>query len=327
MSSVMISGADLKTVITETPEECCAECTNVEGCRAWQHTNGDCFLKWGAPQIHKDWAALTNTTSGTMPSDDPDWKVRSGWYEISGFQCTDQTDMVVFYPPGDGPFPVVVFGHGLWGEVDGADDFMKTIADQGLIVIAPFSGKDMNNLCLCTFADDMIHALSETKAGGAVLHPIFARADWSSTGMFGHSRGAKCAPLAAANAPVDLNVAAVLVSSQAPEEQYRPATLDIPTMMVCGTDDKEGVEETVTAFADSINPPSKVFVDLVGMRHMEITHEGRLNIYMAKFLSCHVAGKEDDCEVVYGAGANSLCQKYNFKTCLAERSNRTTLVI
>jgi len=322
MQGIDCAGGDISNMTANSPEECCEFCSETKGCKAFTHVSGNCFLKDSCEQMHMDWINLKNLTSATMPT----VKVGRGWYEIDGYQCGGQKDTVVLFPQGKGPYNVVVFGHGLWGEVDGADDWLETIASQGLIVIAPFAGRsERGATCGYTFADDMLHALRATKAGGAALHPAFAKADWSRTGLLGHSRGAKCAPLAASKASADLKVSAMVLSSDVPEEM--PPKAPVPSMFVTGTDDKFNKGGLMKTFVDGYDAPAKVYANLKGAPHMEILHGKRLNKFMAQFLSCHVGARNEDCEVIYGDGEGSLCRAYEYEECIADRKVDETVVL
>lgn len=308
MQGITCSGGDIAYFSADTPDECCNLCSQNPACRAFTHSDGQCKLKNTCEQLHKDWKN-PNTASAVMANAD----IRIGWYEIDGYKCFGQKDTVVFYPAGTGPFRVVVFGHGSWGEIDGADAWMALVASEGLIVIAPFAGR-ADHGCGYMFADDMLLALTASKAGGEALHPVFAKADWSKTGLFGHSRGAKCGLWAASQAPADLHVSAVIASADAPA--HAPPTAPVPAMFAIGSKDWINQDGNVRDFFDGYPAPSKVLANLKGAGHMEIVNHGRLNKFMAKFLSCHVNDRQNDCDVIYGQGEGSLCRAYEYEDCI-----------
>lgn len=44
---------------------------------------------------------------------------------------------IVWYPVGEGPFPIVLFSHGLGGQPEGFEDVAKPLAAAGFVVVAP----------------------------------------------------------------------------------------------------------------------------------------------------------------------------------------------
>jgi dienelactone hydrolase len=231
------------------------------------------------------------------------FEVDRGWYEIDGYKCGGQKSTVVFYPRGAGPFHVVVYGHGAWGEIDGSDAWLETVASLGLIVIAPFGGKDLHS-CGKAFADDLLNAINGSRAGGAALHPALARANWSRTGLLGHSKGGKYTALAAMR-QTDHNIKAFVSSCDVPSEQY---DLDMPAMFTTGTLDKFDVDNQSLAYFRKYTGRPKVYTSLQDAYHMEVQEGMRLNILTAQFLSCHVSEWQEDCDVIYGTGTKSLCE-------------------
>jgi len=294
-----------------SPEFCCDACSKQDRCQAFTHRGSTCYLKTACTTLRKDWDNAAATTSGVLVSGS---SVGVGWYEVDGYKCSGQKDTVIFYPMGEGPFNVVVYGHGAWGEIDGADSWMHTIAKQGLIVIAPFTGKTAEP-CGSIFADDMLTALHVSKAGGVALHAALGKADWSRTGVFGHSRGAKYAPYAVQKAQGDLNIAAMLLSSDVPEHFIDVA---VPVMFTTGTKDKFNTDNKVLKWFDQHKTLPKVYANLEGAYHMEIISGKRLNKPMAQFLACHVAQRQDDCDAIYGNSATSLCHINQYKKCVAD---------
>lgn len=279
-------------------------------------------------------------------------KIRRGWFELEGYDCSGQKDTVLFYPEGKGPFRVVAYGHGKQGEVGGADDWLQTIASRGFIVVAPFAGaRQDGSTCWSTFADDIVHALQGSKAGGASLHPVFGKADWSRTGIVGHSRGAQWASLAVSQAPKDLGVSAMVMDADAPPDlcdrcpstpEHKQANkctcdqhadLDTPAMMTVGSKDHQSMDRPANMhkFFEAYKAPTKVFADLKGGLHKEIEKGKRLNNFHASFLSCHVNEQEEDCELIYGKGPKSLCQAQEYSKkqgpgCVAQRPEPTIIV-
>lgn len=248
------------------------------------------------------------------------FQVGRGAYSIDGYLCGNSTQTVIFYPKGVGPFNVVVYGHGAWGGVDGCDAWLETIAGMGLIVIAPFAGQSIPT-CGKNFAKDMALALTASRDGGASLHPALSTADFSRTGFFGHSRGAKYALAVAAKHHKKLHIKAVLASHDVPNTFYE--NLTIPAMFSMGTRDKR--EQAVRSYFDRYMGSVKVFADVSGAGHMEPQKGMHLNVFDGKFLSCHVSQNHDDCSVIYGQSPNSLCRKNSYPVggCIAKGPNET----
>lgn len=339
-------------VSANTAQACYDLCAARDGCNAFTHLHGDCWLKKTCDQMHQvenKVAVNPDTTSGTMPS----MPIQRGWFELEGYKCSDQKDTVLFYPVGEGPFHVVAFGHGLWGEIDGADDWLQTIASYGFIVVAPFTGKRKNihDSCWDTFSEDIVHALQSSKTKGASLHPVFDKADWSRTGVVGHSRGAVWVPKAVSEAPKELKVSAMVMDADAPPlctscpstpEQQKAnkctcdqhVDLDTPALLTVGSKDHKSANRPVIMrkFFDAYAAPTKVFADLQDGLHQEVTHQGRLNQFHGKFLSCHVKEKEDDCKMIYGNAPESLCKANAFATldgkpgCVTQRAESAIIV-
>jgi len=231
------------------------------------------------------------------------YQVGRGYYEIEGYECASgDKSTVIFYPQGPGPFNVVVYGHGAWGYLDGSDAWLQTVASLGLIVIAPFSGEDDD--CGSKFIHDLVHVLNLTKIGGANLHPALGTADWSRTGMFGHSRGACYVPEAASEAHEPLNVVAAIASGTVP--WYNPLT-EVPTMFMTGTLDSGDATNTTWPYFVNSTATNKIYANLNGAYHMEIQEGERLNVLSAQFLACHVSLSEEDCEIIYGTGPGTIC--------------------
>jgi dienelactone hydrolase len=220
----------------------------------------------------------------------------------------------MFYPltsDAKQKFNVVVYGHGAWGEVDGSDPWLEMVASLGLIVIAPFQGKDESR-CGSQFANDMLNALEQAKLQGEQLHPALATADFSRTGIMGHSKGAKYAPLAASKGIHSHGVSAVVVSCDTPKKH--PAH-EVPTMYVTGSLDKFDEHNALERFFNESAARPKVYAKLEDAYHMEVQEGMRMNILTARFLSCHVGLNQDDCQVIYGTGEDSMCKANAYTKC------------
>lgn len=221
-----------------------------------------------------------------------------------GYVCGNHgAQTLIFWPDGPGPFHVVVYGHGIGGGIDGVNDWLSTIASLGLIVIAPFT---TGGLCVLEFVD-MLRALRSTHFFD--LHPALGKADFSRTGIVGHSMGGFEATLAG-SFPL-LNIQAVVASHGA----SLTLTKTVPTMFTTGTADMV-VSPLIPLAAFKLCPARpKIFVNLVGGDHMEPRNGGRMNLLTAKFLSCHINQRQDHCEVIYGHGPGTLCSLNSYMEC------------
>jgi hypothetical protein len=110
--------------------------------------------------------------------------------------------------------------------------------------------------------------------------------------------------------------------------------LDTPALLTVGSKDHKSVNRPaiMRKFFDAYAAPTKVFADLQDGLHQEVTHQKRLNQFHAKFLSCHVKEKEDDCKMIYGNGPESLCKANAFATldgkpgCVTQRAESVIIV-
>jgi len=238
--------------------------------------------------------------------------VGRGEYQVEGYSCGGgETTTVIFYPKGVGPFQVLAYGHGDWGRIDGSDEWLETIASRGFIVLAPFGGKDETS-CGSAFVQDLLLAMRTAKVGGASLHPVFAKADWNRTGLFGHSKGAKYV-LPAAHYGADLNIKAVLASSDVPAHNY---SVDVPVMFVTGSKDVANKNDTIKTYFQQFNSTQKIYASTLNAFHMEVQEGRRMNLPMAQFLACHVRRSEVDCDAIYGDGPQSLCRVNSYDECI-----------
>ena len=100
---------------------------------------------------------------------------------------------------------MVAYAHGVGGGIDGCDAWMETVASLGLVVIAPFTS---GGACENEYKDQLL-SMSAARKGGKSLHPALSTADWSRTGVFGHSMGGMSVPGAAV--AQGYNITAMLV--------------------------------------------------------------------------------------------------------------------
>jgi len=69
----------------------------------------------------------------------PAWREAPGEHEVSAVETLRiaDFDVRVTYPKGDGPWPVIVFSHGLYGSKDGYQVLARFWASHGYVVIQP----------------------------------------------------------------------------------------------------------------------------------------------------------------------------------------------
>lgn len=298
-------GDQLDAKIVADHGACCELCTSDPECIVFSYSNSQrmCHMRRTCYPKVSDGDYITGWAPPPTEAAVARYQVGRGYYEIEGYECVGgDKSTVIFYPLGPGPFHVVVYGHGAWGYLDGSDSWLQTVASLGLIVIAPFSGKD--DSCGAKFVHDLVRALNLTKNGGADLHPALGTADWSRTGMFGHSRGGKYVPTAASEASDDLNIVAVVASSDKPAHHPKH---EVPTMFMTGTLDKSDLDNSTWPYFVASNATNKVYANLIGAYHMEVQEGERLNVLSAQFLACHVGLSEQDCEIIYGTGPGTIC--------------------
>jgi len=313
------SGDSAGEQVAGSPDQCCGICQETAGCNtfSWQVSSSKCFLWKNCPDKPYDKDFITGWTPPAEWESAPRFRVGRASFSLPGYHCGGTNDTVMFYPltlDVDAKFNVVVYGHGAWGYVDGSDPWLEMVASLGLIVIAPFQGKDKSR-CASLFADDMLNALKQTKLQRDQLHPALATADFSRTGIMGHSKGAKYAPLAASKGRHSHGVAAVVVSCDTPSKH--PAH-EVPTMYVTGSLDKFDGSPSNSSLERYFNESAahpKVYANLKNAYHMEVQEGMRLNVLTGRFLSCHVGLNQDDCQIIYGTGDDSMCNAHAYTKC------------
>lgn len=311
--------------------DCCEQCANIPGCKVFMHSTAleadgtrgpstchfksQCTAKVTGPpdvDVHTGWAP-------PPPTGESIYRVGRGLFHVEGYRCGNKSPQTIaFYPLGNGPFgeaanqafPVVAYGHGAWGYLDGNDRLLETVASLGLIVLVPFTGAGT-----CGHVhEDMFTAIRTSRQGGAGLHPALASADFSSTGAFGCSMGARGAVRAGTeDMGADLNLRAVVSFGGASPFADR---LRVPAMFATGTvDEMCHPDDVYRQFLRSPVYP-KVFANVAGAFHMEAQEGMRLNLYGAKFLSCHVGGRQGHCDAIYGSGPGAIVQAITLASCV-----------
>jgi len=315
-------------------DACCSVCASVDGCVAWVFNKGKCSAFDSCPWLpeHDD---VFDGTSGfveelpesyPIPDAGPDrggpgrYQVQIGMIDIPTIKCFNSTRVNLFYPKGPGPFHAVVFSHGYDGGADTAQSWMHTLASMGLVVLVPWAhgGCDSSDWDHdhVEFAYDLLEVLNFSQVHHETLHPALAKVDWSATGIFGHSRGARMVPWAASLWPAaTVNVKALVVSHGGFYYQDFGAdttvyNVSVPAMFTAGTIDKRS--PGILRYYGEYLGTDKVFVNLQGGHHSEPTdmdHRTKaLNAFSAHFFVCQLAKSKEDCDYIYGDDESSLCQ-------------------
>ena len=224
-AGICAMGEALKRIRDVNAVACCNACTSYpssssapKGCGSWEiqilaaKNTTECVLK--RPEARRGPCRnpnLPNTSaSGSLnpPAPTPGhfkplYSVTASELSIPGLICQPSDPHVDIYYPSDlsGHYPVVVFGHGSGGNVRGFanpldDSLIGFVAGMGMIVVAAEPTRRGESCSPDTESQDMLHVLDACKSNRS-LHPALAHADFSSTGIFGHSMGGEASPLAA----------------------------------------------------------------------------------------------------------------------------------
>lgn len=308
LAGVDCYGDDIAQHAGSSVADCCSSCDAMDGCFAFTLGEGTCYLK----------SACTNRTNNVARSSGvfESYSVASGSFNVSGYQCGDRSpNTKIWYPDADGPFNVIVYGHGSWGGIDCGSRTIEKVAGVGLIVIAPDT-QGHDEVCSDIEWQDMILALRAARTGGSALHPALGKADWSRTGVWGYSMGGKT--LSNAAIQPGFNIKAMLAFHGA----RNTTTLDVPAMFTTGSSDTvEGPAIIRPQFeSDPFSP--KVYANLKGADHLEPENLGRLNIWGARFLACHVGQRQRQCNAIYGTGPGTICAANSFAECIVDSGSQ-----
>ena len=326
---------------------CCNACTSYpsspsapKGCGAWElqfhhvENTTECVLKPpGARRVPCHGQNRPNTSaSGSLDPPTPPgpshfkplYSVTAGKLSIPGLICQPSDPHVDIYYPSDlsRSYQVVVFGHGSGGNVRGFanpldNSLIGFVAGMGMIVLAAEPTRVGEACSPDTEWQDMLRVLDACKAN-RTLHAALAHADFTSTGIFGHSMGAEASPLAA-NAALDrggYGLKAMLSShswfkGQDSIDAVKNLT-GIATMFTSCENDGHHAAANKIAFESCPGRP-KVFANLVNGSHMEPIHGGRNNEFDARFLACHVASHTPSCNAIYNN--NTMCKLHDYVDC------------
>jgi len=232
-----------------------------------------------------------------------------GKYNVSGMVCGQPIAETIGWFPyklDEGPFPFVVFGHGLGSGI--ARDLMKSMASLGMIVVAP---KDFQKYCP-TWMDDL-QVINQSRSNPDLFKAL-PYVDWTSVGIVGHSMGGNQAIKAGTEIgfPNSYNVKAIIASHGVNDV----TGLKIPTMFETSIYDRTVHPSKVKDAFEQCTPNPKIFVNCADGGHMEPTKEGLANTWMSHFFGCHLAGLVDSCHKVYSNTSDGMCQDKNLSECI-----------
>lgn len=221
----------------------------------------------------------------------------------NGWLCGSDAPTVIWYPTrlDLGPFPVLSFGHGSGGSM--LEPLQESVASLGFIILAPKTG------CCNDHGQDILHALDWCRYNTS-LHKALDQADWSRTGIYGHSFGSAWATDAVRRAqavsPDVYNVKAAVFSHGG----HKADDITIPSMFTTGRGGGSDWNMYSSCPADH-----KVYAEAQGAGHMEPIQGGRLNAFDGHFFGCHVKELQTSCDKIYGDGDDSICKAQPMDGC------------
>lgn len=234
--------------------------------------------------------------------------VTKGSYNVDGYVCGGTTTDI-WYPSTGGPYPIVIYLHGSGGGDDGRSSQFASIASTGLVVVAPITGA--YPACSSEIEyEDAVKVWTTSKSGGSKLSPGLAMVDWSKTGIWGYSMGAKTTPEASIQNV--MGVGAVVCSHDA----RNSTVLGVPALYITGTkDDMSSPPSVLLEQFKEDSDDRKIFANLQGGEHTWPMTRGTMNPWVAKFFGCELGGSSVDCASVYGSGSGSLCAANDYAQC------------
>lgn len=206
----------------------------------------------------------------------------------------------IHMPPGPGPFPVILFSHGLGGSRAGGARWGRVWAENGFISIhlqhagsdetlwkdkRPLAGLDSLRRAMTVDngrlrAGDVSFAIDRVLALRSAGDPLLAPADATRIGMSGHSFGARTT-ITVVSQPRDARIRAAIVFSPAGEasealNRERSGRIEAPFMSVTGTEDRvplllgeaEGGPQARRVPYGFMPAPDKYLLVLNGADHM-----------------------------------------------------------
>lgn len=187
------------------------------------------------------------------------------------------------------------------------EPLQESVASLGFIIMAPKTG------CCNDHGQDILHVFDwcryNTTEDGSPLHEALNHADWTRTGIFGHSFGSAWATDAvrrAQGSSYDYGVKAAVFSHGG----HKADDITIPSMFTTGRGGGSDYNMYSACPADH-----KVYAAAKGASHMEPIQGGRLNAFDGHFMGCHVAGLQTSCDKIYGDGDDSICKAQEMDGC------------
>jgi dienelactone hydrolase len=169
-------------------------------------------------------------------------------------------------PVAMGTFPIVVIGHGFTMGADAYDTYGDTLAQAGYIVAVPttetgFSPSHNN------FGLDLAFLVAKLYAENSnAASPFYQRVQPNSC-IMGHSMGAGCALLGAANNPNVTCTVTLALAETNPSAIGAAANVAVPSLVLSGSDDCVTPAATHQTPAYNALPGCKVFVSLTNGGH------------------------------------------------------------
>jgi len=241
-------------------------------------------------------------------------KVHVGGYVADGGQIQNG---YIWYPTPKSAtekFPFLIFMHGMTA---GGDEtplaygtMASDVASWGFIVAGPES-------CRSAYCDDFyadgIHTLLTMKKNTSI-HSSLKTADFSTTGVFGHSMGGD-ATVHLSNNPGGANFKAGVALHPSTMVEDFSTGVTIPLWYATGSRDTVVPPAGVVRSYDRDRHKPKVIAEITGAAHNEpVTgNPMRWTPYIAKYLICHVKGDKNACPYIYEKGSDSLCGNAKIK--------------
>jgi poly(3-hydroxybutyrate) depolymerase len=247
---------------------------------------------------------LNRLLSHSEPVNDVPYPTRSHHITMPGFQCseteTQDGEVSVYYPSAlDDTYPIVSFLHGSGGGSFSA--LCNTIASYGMVVVAVHQGTCGD------WSMQQVWSVLGAKLNQQ-LSPAFPHVNYDVVAIAGHSQGAAFTMGTASKFYEKLNIVAAVASHGQSENAAPNMPQNMAFMFNAGTSDPK-THKLWWTYQDVKSRP-KVFYNLHGASHMEPTHEGYSNEFMALFLGCHTTKRPEFCAKIYEDGPDSMCHKY-----------------
>lgn len=249
---------------------------------------------------------LVSCVWGSTPAGN--FEIKKEFYSLPGFDCGDQTyqngTVAIYYPVAlNDTYPIVSFLHGSGG--GHFDDLCYSTASLGIVVVAATKG-------VCgDLTQQQLHAVVGSQKQQD-LHPALSHVNYKSVGVMGHSQGGAFT-MGSATMAHDYNIKAMVASHGGSENAAPQIPADLPCMFVTGSSDPRG-HKLYWAYQASPGRPA-IFASLEGGQHMEPAGEGRMNAFMAHFQGCYTIPRQESCELIFGNGPDSLCNKNPMHDC------------